>query len=430
MSDFATFFSFSDPNIRYVVFGSILLTASSAIVGSFTFLKKKALVGDAVAHSILPGVCLAFLLSGTKNPIYLIMGAFATGWLSLVFVDIISSKSKIKEDTAIGLVLSVFFGVGILLLTFIQSSNNANQSGLDDFLFGQAAYLVGQDLIVFSVVALVLLAAVWLFFKEFTLIAFDEAYARALGFPVRMLELILTSLTVLAVVTGIQAVGAVLMAAILITPAAAARFWTNNIVKMLFLAAIFGAFSGLGGAYISFTAPSMPTGPWIVVVVSSIAFFSFFFAPRKGIFHRIWLQKTNRSKILDENILKAFYQIGETLRDFMEPKTTDEILEKRFFKKHELLSGLRRLRRQGFVERKRNDAWQLTLAGKHKGQRVVKLHRLWELYLTKYLRIAPDHVHEDAETIEHILTPELEAQLERLLNYPTIDPHQSEIPYR
>src|SRR5687768_13517041 len=138
------FFSFRDPNIRFVVLGSVILAASSAVVGTFTFLKKRALSGDAVAHSVLPGVCLAFVLAGNKNPFALIIGAFVTGWISLICIDIITRKSKIKEDTAIGLVLSVFFGMGILFLTAIQRSGNAAQSGLDHFLFGKAASLIGE----------------------------------------------------------------------------------------------------------------------------------------------------------------------------------------------------------------------------------------------------------------------------------------------
>ncbi|MBL6449133.1 metal ABC transporter permease [Fulvivirga sp. 29W222] len=429
MDTFFEFFSFADPNIRYVVIGSLLLTASSAIVGSFTFLKKKALVGDAVAHSVLPGVCLSFILYGEKNPIILIFGAFATGWLSLILIDIISSHSKVKEDTAIGLILSVFFGIGIFMLTIIQKSGNAAQTGLDQILFGKAASLVGNDLIAFAVIAAILILSVWFFFKEFTLLAFDEDFASTIGLPVRAIELLLTTLTVLAVVIGIQAVGVVLMAAMLITPAAAARFWTEKISTMVWLAAIFGAFSGLTGAYISYIAPSMPTGPWIVVVISTIAFISFFMAPKRGILYRMNNQRKIRRQINDENILKALYQLGEEEKNFYEKRTIEEILTKRKFDPASLKTGLRRLKREGYLGNE-SGHWSFTKAGKHKGQRTVKLHRLWELYLTQYLRIAPDHVHDDADTIEHILTPELETRLEKLLDYPTVDPHQSEIPYQ
>lgn len=428
MNSFVDFFSFSDPNIRFVVIGSILLTASSAIVGSFTFLNKKSLIGDAIAHAVLPGICLGFILAGTKNPAMLIGGAFLTGWISLVAVGFITSRTRIKEDTAIGLVLSVFFGIGILMLTVIQKSGNAAQSGLDHFLFGKAAALVGADLLAFGTVAIVLLAAVYLLFKEFSLLAFDKDFARAIGLPVKWIELVLTSLIVLAVVIGIQAVGVVLMAAILITPAAAARFWTDKIKLMILLASVFGAFSGLTGAYISFIAPAMPTGPWIVIVISTIAFISFFFAPRRGVISRLMRQTTIRKTINDENVLKVLYQLGEENKNFLIQRLPDEIIRRRKFDREQLLKVLRRLERQGYVQRT-GHLWGLTEEGKTRGKRVVKIHRLWELYLTTQLHIAPDHVHDDAETIEHLLTPELEAELERLLDYPKVDPHKSEIPY-
>jgi manganese/zinc/iron transport system permease protein len=438
MESLLEFFSFSDPNIRFVAIGSVLLTASSAIVGSFTFLNKRALVGDAIAHAVLPGICLGFILSGTKNPIFLISGAFVTGWISLYLVvtgwislylvGFITSKTRIKEDTAIGLILSVFFGIGIVLLTVIQKSGNAAQSGLDHFLFGKAAALVGNDLYTFASVAVILLIAVFLLFKEFSLLAFDKDYAKTIGLPVKRIELVLTSLIVLSVVIGIQAVGVVLMAAILITPAAAARFWTNKIRVMFLLASIFGAISGLAGAYISYIAPAMPTGPWIVIVISMIAFVSFFFAPGRGVVSRLVRQYSIRQTINDENVLKALYQLGEENKNFFIQRYPDEIIRRRKFEKENLLAVLKRLKRQGYVEQTGN-LFGLTEEGMHRGMRVVRIHRLWELYLTTQLHIAADHVHEDADTIEHLLTPELEAELEKTLNYPKVDPHKSEIPY-
>lgn len=427
MQDFIEFFSFTDANIRYVTLGSVLLAASSAVVGCFTLLRKRALVGDAVAHAVLPGVCLAFILSGTKNPFILLIGAFVTGWLSLVVIDYITSRSRIKEDTAIGLVLSVFFGIGILLLTAIQQTGNAAQSGLDKFLFGSAASLIGEDLIAFGVVAVLLLVAVVLFFKELTLLCFDQAYARTIGFPVRGLELLLTTLTVFAVVVGIQAVGVVLMAAMLITPAAAARFWTENLKVMLVLAALIGAFSGIAGAFVSYTAPSMPTGPWIVLIVSMIAILSFALAPGRGWIARILRQRRNKTRILEENLLKLLYQLGELRQDYDSARSLEELLERRNIPRKEAIRGLQKLKRQGYLQ-KEDKRWLLTPEGEKRGRRVVRLHRLWELYLTQYLNLASDHVHEDAETIEHIITPELEQRLIEELNYPDLDPHSARIP--
>lgn len=428
MDLFFEFFSFQNPNVRYVVLGSILLSVSSAIVGCFTFLKKKALLGDVVSHAVLPGICLSFIISGTKDPFLLIIGAFITGWLSIIVMDYIIQHSKIKEDTATGLSLSVFFGIGVLLLTMIQHSGNAAQTGLDSFLFGKAAALVGKDLFAFGLIAMIVLVVVFFFYKEFKLVAFDPQFAKATGIPIKRIELLLTSITVMAVVTGIQAVGVVLMAAMLITPAAAARFWTDRLSVMLLLASLFGAFSGISGAYISYTAPSMPTGPWIVMVISVIAIASFFLAPGKGILVKQLKQRRIQNQLLEENLLKSFYKLGEVTEDYKSARGNEEIVEMRRFSSAQLQNGLSRLSRQGFIKRK-NGKWSLTNEGYLKGKRVVRLHRLWELYLTKYLRIAPDHVHEDAETIEHVITPELEKRLEELLEYPEEDPHASNIPY-
>jgi manganese/zinc/iron transport system permease protein len=428
MKELIEFLSFEDANVRYVVFGAMLLAASSAVVGSFSFLRKKSLSGDAVAHAVLPGVCLAFMLTGTKNPFALIIGAFLTGWLSLVSIDFITSKTKIKEDTAIGLVLSVFFGVGILLLTAIQHAGNAEQSGLESFLFGKAAALVGEDLLVFIALSIVLLVTVLVFFKELTLIAFDENFAKVIGYPVRGLELLLTTLTVLAVVVGIQAVGVVLMAAMLITPAAAARFWTDRLGVMISIAAFLGALAALVGAFISYLYENMPTGPCIVLVLSLLAIASFLFAPQKGIVAKMLKQWRHQRQFLQENILKTLYHLGEQKSRFLDYYTIEEIQQKRYFPAKILENGLQQLVRQGYLKRQKA-TWCFTPEGFEKGKRVTKLHRLWEVYLTEYLRIAPDHVHDDAETMEHIITPELEATLEQRLQFPLNDPHNTKIPY-
>ena len=421
---------FIDPTINYVLLGATLLTSSTAMVGTFTFLKKKALVGDAIAHSLLPGVCLAFILSGTKNPIYLVIGAFIAGWLALLLADLIIAKTKIKEDTAIALILSVFFGLGILLLTAIQNSRKTEQAGLiNNFLFGKVASIVESDLIIFSVISMLLIVSVTLFFKEFMLVAFDKNFAKTIGLPVKWLDFLLTSLTVLSVVIGIQLVGVVLMAAMLITPPVAARFWTDNLKKMIVLSAILGMIAGLIGAFISYTAPAMPTGPWIVMVISSIALFSFLFAPQKGVLFKTLQQHRYQKKMITENILKLFYQLGEQDGSFFEGRSTDVLLQRRPISISSLQQGLKILIRQGYI-RHEGDLWFFTEAGKNKGQSVLRMHRLWEVYLAAYLKIKSDHVHDDAESIEHIITPEIEAELKTMLNYPLVDPHQSTIPYQ
>ena len=426
--EFIDFFLLRDPNVRFVVLGSILIGASAAVVGCFLFLKKRALVGDAIAHSVLPGVCLAFLFFNSKHPAVLLLGAIATGWLSLLLINWITNHSKIKADTAIGLALSWFFGIGILLLTAIQKSGNAAQSGLDKFLFGKASSLVKDDVLLFGVVSVVLIIAVMILFRPLKVISFDRDFAISKGISVNTYEFILSTLTVVAVATGIQAVGVVLMAALLITPAAAARFWTNKLWKMVLLAGIFGAVSGLLGSFVSYNIPKMPTGPWIVLIISMIAIFSFLFGAKKGLVQRVIKQQKISRKILSENLLKLFYQLGERRNSFSDWYSIDELTNERFFVPGNLQMGLKVLQRKNFIQENEYE-YQLTNQGIEEGKRITRLHRLWEMYLNQYLKIAPDHVHDDAEAIEHIITPEIEQELLELMEHPEKDPHDSEIPY-
>lgn len=418
----------SDPNVQMVVLGVMLLGAGAGVTGVFTFVRKRALVGDAIAHSVLPGVCLAFLISGQKHPLWLLIGAVTTGWLSLLLMDYITRNSKIKADAAIGVVLSLFFGLGILLLTAIQASGSGHQAGLDKFLFGKAASLTRQDVLVFGAAAGLILTVTALFFRAFSALSFDREFAMAVGLPVRTLEFILATITVLAVATGIQAVGVVLMAALLITPAAAARFWTNNLVKMTVLAAIFGMGAGLFGAWVSYQAPAMPTGPWIVILLTLIALVSVFAAPERGIFARWQLHRNNEHKMLLENVLKTFFQMEELQGE--QSFSPQAIRQKGHFREKELKKGLKKLLRKGMLVKPDSDGqWRLSPDGIAESRRVVRLHRLWELYLSHKLGMAADHVHDSAEAIEHLLTPEMEKRLLEELEYPTLDPHDSKIPY-
>lgn len=418
----------NNANVRLVLIGVIMLGASTAVVGTFTFLRKKSLLGDAIAHSVLPGICLAFILFNTKNPFVLLIGAAITGWLSTVAIDVITSKSRIKPDTAIALVLSVFFGTGMLLLTSIQQSGNAAQSGLNHFLFGKAASLLAIDVIMIASVSIVLLIAVLFYFKAFTLISFDKTFAYSLGVPVERYELVLSTLTVLAICVGIQAVGVVLMAALLITPAAAARYWTNSLTVMVLLAVLFSIIASVGGVFVSYALPGMPTGPWIIMIISLLAFLSILVAPAKGIVAQMFKNRKTKDVVYNENILKCLFHLGEADNNFEGNRNIPNIQSRRFFNIVKLKKGLTKLRRLGYVNEAKN-SWALTQKGKTEGARIARLHRLWELYLNTFLKMPEDHVHQGAEVIEHFITPEIEEMLLAELKHPTRDPHNREIPY-
>lgn len=422
-----SFFLLREPNIRMVVAGVLLLSLISALVGCFTFLRKRSLMGDAIAHSVLPGICVAFMLSNERNPLLLLLGALLSGLLAVGLMEYLSRRRLTRPDTALSLLLSSFFGLGILLLTYIQHQGDAAQAGLEKYLFGKAAGITSADVELLGISAILVVAAILLLRRGFTLLAFDEDYARAAGWPVALLQLSLSVLTVWAVSIGIQAVGVVLMAALLITPALAARFWTHSIARMLLLAALFGIISGYSGAFISYLAPGMPTGPWVVVTATLLAGFSMLFAPRRGVLARWQTHRNNRNTMLQENILKLFYQLGEKSGEERHTVLEEDLLNQRAFAPQALRRGLRKLEQQGLLLH-RLHTYQLSDEGLREARRVVRLHRLWELYLQRYLHLAPDHVHDDAEAMEHVITPEIEEQLEQLLQNPERDPHNTAIP--
>lgn len=287
-----TFFTqwFEEPNALWVMIGTALLGISSGVLGSFAFLRKRGLIGDVLAHAALPGICLAFLITGTKNPFAFMIGAIITGLLASLIIQWVTRYSKIKEDTALGLVLSVFFGIGIVLLTQIQHQHNGNQSGLDKFLFGQSAALVEEDLLIMGISAVILLLISFLLFKEFKILCFDSQFGATLGFPIRLLDFLLMFLLVIAVVNGLQAAGIVMMAALLITPAAAARYWTERLDHMVIIAAGIGALSGILGTIISGSIEQMSTGPVIVLAATILFMISLLFAPKKGLISK-WFRR-------------------------------------------------------------------------------------------------------------------------------------------
>ncbi|MBM7567242.1 metal ABC transporter permease [Paenibacillus sacheonensis] len=301
MSDWMTVFA--DPNVQWILFGCMLLGLSSGVIGSFAYLRKQSLMGDALAHAALPGVCIAFMLSGSKSIALFLIGAAVAGTAATFGIGYITRHTRIKQDAALAIVLSTFFGLGIVLLTQIQHSGNGNQSGLDKFLFGQAATMMQNDVWIMAIISLVLIGISTLLFKEFKLLSFDPGFARGIGYPVAFLDQLIMFLLVVAVVAGIQAVGVVLMAALLITPAVSARYWTERLGFMVALSGMFGALSGLAGTFISSTGNNLPTGPLIVLVATAVFFFSVLAAPRRGILSKLLLRASARSQARQEQVI-------------------------------------------------------------------------------------------------------------------------------
>lgn len=284
----------SDYTFQTVALGSALLGIISGVLGSFAVLRKQSLLGDGVSHAALPGVVMAFILLGSKNTEVLLLGALISGVLATLFIIGIVRHTRIKFDSALALIMSMFFGLGLVLLTYVQRVPNSNQAGLKSFIFGQASTLLRRDINIMAICGLVMLTLVLLFWKEFKLFTFDSDFAQSLGFSPKKLNLLLSFMIVLAIIIGLQTVGVILMSAMLITPAVAARQWTDRLWVMVVLSAVFGAVSGIAGTAASSLVPKLPTGPAIVVCISIIVIISILFAPGRGILHKIYQQIENK----------------------------------------------------------------------------------------------------------------------------------------
>ena len=310
---------FSDYTLRTITLGTAVLGAVTGMLGSFAVLRKQSLLGDAISHAALPGIAIAFLITGSKDTNVLLIGALISGLLGTFWIRGITSKTHLKSDTALGLILSVFFGFGMLLLTFIQKQPNANQAGLDKYLFGQAATLVESDVWLMSIVTGLCLVVLLVFWKEFKILLFDKDYAHTLGFNTKFIDILITSFIVLAIVLGLQTVGVVLMSAMLLAPAAAARQWTNSLSTMVFLAAVLGASAGVFGTAISSTQNNLSTGPVIVLVASIFVLFSFIFSPKRGLLFRQIRLINNRNDLELQKTLTFMYHIVEDHEDVSRP---------------------------------------------------------------------------------------------------------------
>ncbi len=353
---------FSDYTLRTVALGSAVLGITSGTLGTYAVLRQQSLLGDAISHAALPGIAIAFLLTGAKIPIVLLLGAAAAGWIATVAVTTITETTRIKYDGALGLVLSVFFGFGLVLLTYIQKIPNANQAGLDAFLFGQAASLVMADVQLMAAIGLLSLACVVLLWKEFKILSFDPEFARTMGMPVRILDVSLTTLLVVAIVIGLQTVGVVLMSAIVIAPAAAARQWTDRLGIMMLLSAAVGAASGVAGALISSSAANIPTGPTIVLCVGAIVIVSLFFSPHRGLVRR-WMREWRNSRRLrlEAVILDLFALAAQHERaDHPHQEAVLNIMSDPTGRTYQ---NLRILEERGFVRQVGPTLWALTAAG-------------------------------------------------------------------
>lgn len=408
-----------DYSTSVVLAGTGLLGMAAGVTGSFAVLRRRALLGDALAHAALPGVCLAFLIFQERSFPLLLSGAFATGLLGVAIVAFLSKHTRTKEDAAIGIVLSVFFGAGVALLKVIQNISTAgSKAGLDSFIFGKPAAMVTQDVYAIGAVVLALLCSITLFYKEFKLLSFDREFTAVQGWPVLVLDFLLLGLLTVTVVIGLPAVGVVLMAAILILPGAAARFWTENLGRMLMLSGVFGFFMGTAGTLISSTvaAVDLPAGPTIVLAGAAVFMASMLFAPGRGLLAQTLRRLRMSRNVALQNLLRTAYEVIEPALPERRPLSVADLVQRRGWSIRKARTCLERASRLGLaVPKGSGGRWLLTDRGLQQAAHVTRRHRLWELFLIECADIAGDHVDWGADLLEHALPPALEARLEEQL---------------
>ncbi len=398
--------------INKVTIGSALLGGAAGVVGSFAVLRRRSLVGDMLAHASLPGVCLAFMLTGSRDLFGLSIGALISGLAAIGLMTLVVRWTRTKEDAAIGIMLSTFFGAGIVLLSAVtRSSIGGNSPGLNSYLFGEPGNMVDSDLTLLVIVAVVAIAVVALVFKEFKLVAFDPDFAKSQGWPTGALDLGMMAAVAVVTIVGLPIVGVILMAAMIIMPAATARLWTNRLHTLLILAGAIGVATGGVGVRIS---GDLPAGPMIVLVGAALFIFSLLAAPERGIVNRLWSETRLRFRIGREHLLRSLYELNEPYLPLVEPVSLERLGEHRHAQPWLLRWLIDQSERRGLLDRTNGDV-KLTPLGLRHAAEATKTHRMWEIYMMEFAGSAPDHVDRSADAVEHMLPEGLLVKLEERL---------------
>jgi manganese/zinc/iron transport system permease protein len=444
-SDIFRVLTLQDYNTRVVLCGTMLFGACGGIVGAFMLLRKKSLVSDVASHAALPGIGLAYLIlealsPGTgKSPVWLLVGAAIGSASGLFCAGLIQRTRLIKEDAALGIVLSVFFGFGIVLLSVVQSLPTGSAAGLSEFIFGKAAALTAADVTTIGVASVIIMLACGLLFKELSLLCFDDAYAAALGWPTRRLDLLLTTLVVAVTVIGMPSVGLLLVVAQLVIPPTAARFWTDRHSVLTIIAGVLGSLSSAVGILVSAVIPRLAAGAVIVLAGTTLFLISMLLGTRRGILWNWLSQRESHRRIGQLDLLRACFEVLErehSLTSSLEsdpatmPLSFEQLLGARSWTAARLRSILSIAVSDGSIRQGADGKYRLTSEGMRLARRATRNHRLWEMYLIHFAQTAPSRVDREADEIEHVLAPELVEQLEELLEQdrvrtrlPPVSPH-------
>ncbi|HEX5444388.1 MAG TPA: metal ABC transporter permease [Pirellulales bacterium] len=403
-------------NTAIVLAGTSLLGANAGLVGSFAVLRRRALLGDTLAHAALPGLCLGFLALGQRSLPAMLAGALVSGVAGICVVALLRRLTRLKDDAALGIVLSCSFGLGLALLRWIQTSaTGGSKSGIANYIFGTAAGMIADDLRLITGASALSLVAVALLYKEFRLVTFDADFARVQGWPATALDFLVMALVAMSVIVGLPAVGVVLTAALLILPAAAARLWTERLGLMLLLAAIFGAAIGAAGTAASITLAGLPTGPLIVLAGAAVFLFSLLFARRRGVLARLTAEHHMRQRVAEQTLLRVIFDLSEADLPARPPIAVAALAKRCAWSPAQLEGKLQRAARLGLIESPAPNAWRLTELGFARAERVARGYRLWRQLLTEQPESSALMSELDLEAVDQLLPEETVREFEEKL---------------
>jgi ABC-type Mn2+/Zn2+ transport system permease subunit/Mn-dependent DtxR family transcriptional regulator len=404
--------------IQRALIASVTIGISCGLIGTYIMLRRMSLIGDALAHAVLPGVVVSFMVAG-KSEIALFIGAVVSGILTVLLIGFVNRNSKIKEDTSIGIIFTGAFALGILLVSQLKQVH----IDLSSYLFGDVLGVSSGDITLSLIIMVVIILCIILFYKQLLLTSFDPTMALTIGISTTLVHYMLMTLLSMSIVAGLQSVGVILIIAMLITPPATAYLLSTSLKKILILSSLFGMISAVIGLYLSYHF-NFASGASIVLVAVALFLLAFLFSPKEGVVTKLVRRRETSKQVLIEDVIKLSYRFA---RDTGKTELTDKIANELGISNSKVSSAMKTMVTKGLLKAD-NGSYTLTDDGIAYAKRLVRTHRLWETYVTKEKVIDMEHIHPEAEKVEHVLTEDIVDELDEELGFPEKDPHGSDIP--
>lgn len=404
--------------IQRALIASLMVGVSCGLIGTYIMLRRLSLIGDALAHAVLPGVVIAFMIAG-KGPLALFAGALGAGIMTSILISFVKRNSKIKEDASIGIIFTGAFALGILLVSQLKQVH----IDLSSYLFGDVLGVSDSDIIMSGVITVFIVVSVILFYKQLLVTSFDPTMAHIIGISTAVVHYFLMTLLSMSIVAGLQSVGVILIIAMLITPPATAFLLTSNLKKLLLLSCTFGVISSVVGLYLSYHF-NFASGASIVLVSVFIFTLAILFSPKEGLVNKELRRRKNSKTNLMEDIIKF---MSKNNTDIEKQQLATKLSYELGISVNKIHSALGQIENKGMIESS-GGGYKLTKSGEEEANRLVRSHRLWETYVTEKHIVNKENIHQDAERYEHILSDDLIEEIDEELGHPEKDPHGSPIP--